>query len=203
MSLKDVIIHSWIEKHNKKRDMGDKTKEIIFKANVVESNTSKSGFKNEWPTYKSNNKTYKNNNPTFKKKSNCFSCGKPGHYVATCYKRHKKNEKYPPKAILVEEDIIATVVVSQVNIVAGNNEWAVDSGATKHICGNRSVFYYYETMAEWEELIFIGDSRPFPVLKKGKILLKLSNSGKIPSLSNALYVKDICHNHMVVSILGK
>ena len=93
--------------------MGDKTTKIISKANVVESNTSKFGFKNERPTYKSNNKKYKNNNPAFKKKGNWFVCRNPGHHAATCYKRHKKNEKDPPKAKLVEgEDIIATVVVS-------------------------------------------------------------------------------------------
>ena len=99
--------------------MGDKTKKIISMANVVESNTSKYGFKNERPTYKCNNKKYKNNNPTFKKIGNCFICEKLGHHAATCYKRHKKNEKDPPKANLVErEDIVANIVVSQVNIFA-------------------------------------------------------------------------------------
>ena len=96
-SLEDVVIHIRIEEHNRKRDMGDNTKETIFKVNVVESNTSKFRFKNERPTYKSNNKKYKNNNPTFQKKGNCFVCGKPGHHAATCYKRHKKNGNDLPK----------------------------------------------------------------------------------------------------------
>ena len=186
MSLEDVIINIRIEEHNRKRDIGDKTKEIISKTNVVKSNTSKSGFKNERPTYKSNNKKYKNNNPTFKNNGNCFVCGKPGHYAATCYKRHKKNEKDPPKANFVEgEDIIAAVVVSQGNIVVRNNEWVADSGTTKHICGYKSVFYDYETMVEGEEQVFMGDLRPIPVLGKGKVLLKLT-LGKILSLSNVL-----------------
>ena len=78
----------------------------------------------------------------------------------------------------------------------------VDSWATKHICGDRSVFCDYDKMAEGEEQVFMGDSRPTSVLGKGKELLKLTY-GKILSLSNLLHVKDICYNLVSVSILGK
>ena len=58
-----------------------------------------------------------------KRKVTAFFCGKLKNHAANCYKRHKKNEKDPSKAKLVKrEDIIAVVVVSQVNIAVGNNE---------------------------------------------------------------------------------
>ena len=78
----------------------------------------------------------------------------------------------------------------------------VDSRATKHICGDRSVFYDYETMAKGEEQVFKGNSRPASVLGKGKVLLKIT-FGKILSLSYVLHVKDIRYNLVSTFILGK
>jgi len=40
------------------------------------------------------------------------------------------------------------------------------------------------------EQVFMGDSRPSPVVGKGKVLLKLT-SGKILSLTDVLHVSEI------------
>ena len=66
----------------------------------------------------------------------------------------------------------------------------VDSGATRHICGNRSAFTSYSTVKEEEKQVFMGDSRSTPVIGKGEVLLKLT-SGKVLSLSDVLHVPDI------------
>ena len=66
----------------------------------------------------------------------------------------------------------------------------VDSGATRHIYGNRSASTSYTTVKEGEEQVFIGDSRSTPVIGKGKVLLKLT-SGKVLALSHVLHVPDI------------
>ena len=121
MSLEDVIINLQIEVQNRKKDLGNKAKEIIFKTNVVESNTIKPRFKNE---KKNNKKKFKNYNPTFKKKGNCFFFfGKRRHHAGPRYKRHKKIEENPSKANWVEgEDIIGAIMLSEVNVVAKNND---------------------------------------------------------------------------------
>ena len=87
-------------------------------------------------------------------------------------------------------------------MVAEYNDWVIDSGATKHICGNRNSFFEYTLVREGEEFIFLGDSRSTPVLGKGKVLLKLT-SGKTLSLSNVLHVPEILYNLRSVFVLGK
>ena len=70
------------------------------------------------------------------------------------------------------------VIISKVNLVAEEKDWVVDSGATRHICGNRSAFTSYTPIGEGEEQVFIGNSRPSLVIGKGKVVLKLTY-GKI------------------------
>ena len=78
----------------------------------------------------------------------------------------------------------------------------VDSGATRHIYGNRSAFTSYTTVKEREKQVFMGDSRSTLVIGKGKVLLKLT-SGKVFALCDALHVPDIHWNLVLVSLLGK
>ena len=112
-------------------------------------------------------------------------------------------DENPPKANLVKGDeIIVAVVVSQVKMVAGNNEWVIDSGATKHICGDQNAFYDYIPLRKGEDQVFMGDSRPAPVMGKEKVLLKLT-SRKTLSLSNVLHVPNICYNLVSVYVLCK
>ena len=71
----------------------------------------------------------RNPNSTFKKKGNCFVCGKSGHYSAQC--RFRKTSEAPSKSqvSLIESDIIAAVIF-EVNMIAHNKNWVIDSGAT-------------------------------------------------------------------------
>jgi len=50
--------------------------------------------------------------------------------------------------------------------------------------------------------VFMGDSRPSPVVGKGKVFLKLT-SGKILSLTSVLHVSKIRWNLISVFLLGK
>ena len=55
-----------------------------------------------------------------------------------------RNDNPPkPRANLVEGDDIIVAVISQVNVVTNVNKWVVDSGATRHICANKSLFTSY------------------------------------------------------------
>jgi len=54
------------------------------------------------------------------------------------------------------------------------SKWVVDSGTTRHICANISVFTSYTSVGEGEEHVYLGHSRTTPVLGKGNILLKLT-----------------------------
>ena len=75
-------------------------------------------------------------------------------------------------------------------MVTNMNDWVVDSGATRHMCGNRSAFTSYTTIKEGDEQVFMGNSISTPVIGKGKLLLKLI-SGKVLALSDVFHVPDI------------
>ena len=129
------------------------------------------------------------------------------NYSAQC--RFRKTGEAPskpqvsphkPQVSLVESDIIAALI-SEVNIVAHNKNWVIDSGATQHICAARGAFSSYSSVADGEQ-VFMGDLRPSPVVGKGKVLLKLT-SGKILSLTDVLHVLEIRWNLISISLLGK
>ena len=83
-------------------------------------------------------------------------------------------------------------------MAVGNKDWVVDSGATRHICGDKNSFFEYTPENEGDEVIYLGDSHSTPVLGKGKILFKLT-FGKTLSLSNVLYVPEIRYNLISLS----
>ena len=86
-------------------------------------------------------------------------------------------------------------------MVAHNKNRVIDSGATRHICANRGAFSSYSSVDDGEQ-VFMGDSRPSPIVGKGKVPLKLT-SGKILSLTDVLHVLEFRWNLIYVSLLGK
>ncbi|KAL6314351.1 hypothetical protein AAG906_021061 [Vitis piasezkii] len=75
-------------------------------------------------------------------------------------------------------------------MVTNMKDWVVDSGATRHICGNRSAFTSYTTVKEGDEQV------------KRKVLLKLT-SRKVFAFNDVLNVTNIHWNLVSVSLLGK
>ncbi|GMI72561.1 hypothetical protein HRI_000925400 [Hibiscus trionum] len=220
LSLKELITRIIIEKTNRKEVMNANKREFTTRANLIEGNARRgmsfkhnSRFRNHAMPKSNNSRNNvmprnhampKFNNPTFKKKGNCcYVCGKPGHYAHQC--RHRKGRHENPaqsNVNLVEADEIIVAVVSQANIVTNMTEWVIDSGATRHIRGNKNVFTSYTPIKEGEESVYLGDSRTTSVLGKGKVMLKLT-SGKTLALSDVFYVPDIRINLVSVALLGK
>ena len=81
------------------------------------------------------------------------------------------------------------MVVLKVNKVSKNNDWVIDSRATKQIYGDKNSFFYYTPVRKGEEFVFLGDSPSTSVLGKGTILLKVTFKRTL-SLSNALHVQE-------------
>ena len=118
MSLEDVIVHIKIKDHNRLRDMA---RNLHSNVNVIETKPQ------SYQRQKNPNKKFlnKGKSPIAKKKGNYYVCGKIGHYVYQCRNKaqRKGDNKNPLKANLTEGDeIIATVVVSEVNMVAEYND---------------------------------------------------------------------------------
>ena len=96
--------------------------------------------------------------------------------------------------------MIIAVVFFEVSMIINVKDWVVDFGITRHIYGNISEFTSYTTIKDWEEQVFMSDSRTSPVICKGKVLLKLT-LGKMFTLSNVFHVLEIYSNLVLVSLL--
>ena len=202
MSLEDVIIHIRIKEQNTTRDKAERSKELSSKENVVEERPSPQFNRLKRQNLRTMpNPSNKVQNPIFKNRGNCFVYGEPGPHAPQCRNR-KGLDRVNLRANLVEAELIAVVVSSEVCMATNIEDWIVEFRATRHICGNRSAFTSYTMVKEGKEQVFMGDSRSSPMICKGNVLLKLI-FGKDLALGDVLHVPDIRSNLVSVSLLGK
>ncbi|KAH7861601.1 hypothetical protein Vadar_028213 [Vaccinium darrowii] len=70
--------------------------------------------------------------------SGCWHCGKTGHFKRDCLslKRRKTGEK--SKASEAKKSKFVAVIL-EVNTLVEAGDWWIDSGATKHVCNDKSI----------------------------------------------------------------
>lgn len=104
-------------------------------------------------------------------------------------------QKETNKAHLTE-DLIA--VVTEVNAAIDVVEWIIDSGATRHICSQKSLF---KTLNESpRDNIFLDDASALQVAGIGEVNLKLS-SGRVLTLTKVLFVPNMRRNLISSALL--
>ncbi|KAM1493880.1 hypothetical protein ACFX10_025604 [Malus domestica] len=202
MSLEDLILRLRVEEDHRKGDKADASS-MEAKANFVEaSNPRPKHFQKN----KEKNAKKKNNSTIhapkakdFKKiKGACWVCGKPGHRAQDC--RFRKDMKSTNsntnngkinEANVTEGDMLVGVV-SETNMVSDTNDWWIDTGATRHICGDKNLFSTYEPNSSGEKL-YMGNASAAEVVGKGRVVLKFT-SGKELTLLNVLHVPEIRKN---------
>ncbi|GKD70335.1 pol polyprotein, partial [Tanacetum coccineum] len=92
----------------------------------------------------------------------CYNCDQPGHRAANCKMPKRVN---PPQINMVNDnmDMIAMVadvvaMISEVNQVGSNNSgWWVDTGATRYVCADKSMFHTFRAVDNGEKL-YMGNS---------------------------------------------
>ena len=152
MSLEDLIVRLRTEEDNRLSKKKVRKNLEVSKANVVEEG-SKPNKKR-----KMTSKSKEGFNQGLKKFiSKCFNCGKSGHRAKDC--RAKKRQK--TQANMVEkisngvDDINLTAMISECNKVGNPKEWWIDTGATRHICANKSMFSSYTTVGVMKNFIWV------------------------------------------------
>ncbi|KAK4845445.1 hypothetical protein QYF36_005192 [Acer negundo] len=68
-----------------------------------------------------------------KKKRGCFVCEDMGHFKANCPKRKKNGNQ--------QKEVVLTVF--EALIVESENQWWMDSGATRHVCKDKNSFFSF------------------------------------------------------------
>ena len=98
-------------------------------------------------------------------------------------------------------DIDLIAVISEVNLVGSNpKEWWIDTGATHHVCSDKKMFSTFEPI-ETGKKVFMGISATSNIKGQGKVVLKMT-FGKELTLTNVLYVPEICKNLVSDSLLN-
>ncbi|GJU07556.1 zinc finger, CCHC-type containing protein, partial [Tanacetum coccineum] len=114
-----------------------------------------------------------------KQKLECWKCGKTGHFKKDCRSGNKKNA----------------------NAGGSGKGWWIDSGATTHVCKDRSWFKSYE-LVEDGFVLYMGDDHFAYVHGKGSVVREFS-SGKSITLFNMLYAPKLCKNLISGPVLNK
>ncbi|KAK9670368.1 hypothetical protein RND81_13G196800 [Saponaria officinalis] len=199
------------EEANRLKDKSDSVPINRYNANLVESGgSSKDRFKGKGRMVhkqgqKLNHNKFTKPIPKVQKPDLvCYVCGKPGHKAYKCVQRHgpqnKPNQNAAQVNLAEQDDIIAAVVV-EANLVANITDWILDTGASRHLCASKELYYDFKDVADGE-CVYMGNSATAGVNGKGKILLKLS-SRKTLSLSNVLYVLTLRRNLVSGALLNK
>ena len=195
MTMEDLILRLRVEEDHRKGDSVDGAR-----ANVIESEPS---TKQKFQKFKGKKMSkLKPKGKDFKKiKGSCWVCGKAGHKAQEC--RHRKDQTVTRtnQAHVLEFDDNLVAVVTETNMVSNVKGWWIDTGATRHICGDKNLFSEYNHMDDGEKL-YMGNSSASNVERKGNVLLKFS-SGKVVTLTDVLHVPEIRKNLVSGPILSK
>ena len=159
MTLEQLLQHLQIEQETRYRD-NNILKEPIMKAHVVEENSTKKEPDNKKFSKAKKSMKFKrtNSNP---KSNECYHCHKIGHYARDCriLKAEKKKEKINDNR---KNDLVAMVTET---FVAGDQaEWWIDTGATRHVSGDRNTFTTYELVGG-DKILHMGNSSSAKVVR--------------------------------------
>jgi hypothetical protein len=120
----------------------------------------------------------------------CYYCQKPGHIKRNCFKFLKQTEagrqtekfadqkpvaRHQAKSAEAGDEVECAFPASAFGIHRRTPDWIVDSGATNHMTGERSLYSEY-TEFQAPEKVAIADGRQLNAVGKGRICL--CNSGQ-------------------------
>lgn len=207
-SLESLITKLRIEEESRKQDYKDEILVVSNNKNQKKNHTPvvlKANGKNMKNQKKSHNQNFKNQTQTQNKYKNpgngqssnsgqflCFKCGKPGHMARKC------RNVPQAQANLTEEDLCA--MISEINMVSGAEGWWLDTGASRHICFDRTMFKTYSETAD--KKVLLGDSHSTEVVGTGNVELKFT-SGKTVILKDVLHTPEIRKNLVSGYLLNK
>ncbi|GKF72790.1 zinc finger, CCHC-type containing protein, partial [Tanacetum coccineum] len=96
-----------------------------------------------------------------------------------------------------EKNIVA--MISEAFSLKEEKSWWVDSGATRHVCNDQTMFKTYEPS---DSMLYMGNHSTAEVKGKGKIDLVFTSSNTL-TLKDVLHVPDVHKNLVSRSLLNK
>ena len=98
----------------------------------------------------------------------CKHCGKTNHPEKNCFKEKRVMAKSKKKNSHDSQvDLCASVVLP--NNYSSNVEWIMDSGASKHMASDASLFTSYDNRKHISQKFSIGDGKQLSVIGSGNV----------------------------------
>jgi hypothetical protein len=120
-------------------------------------------------------------------------------------KRHHAHavEDEEPPAKMLGEQIKEHVLISALlgSVTPGEDTWLIDSGASKHMTGQRDILCYILEIF-FSQKVTLGDDYQYPIKGVGESNYKL-NSGNSMKMKDVLYVPGLRKNLLSISALEK
>jgi hypothetical protein len=209
LTLNELIAAINVEEKSKASFGGMKAANI--QANVAEHRNQPA--KNMKKEKKVSGPTRPKNN-IFKKKKDqiiCYVCGEKDHKANRCQNRKGRgpspDRQHGAKAqvhvVVAQTDnsgsgTAANGYVPKAFMADSSSEWWIDTGATRHICADRSCFFSLQTATGGS--VLMGNGVVATVRGVEQVSLKLT-SGKILVLKDVLYVPTMTRNLLSGSML--
>jgi hypothetical protein len=142
----------------------------------------------------------------------CYHCGKIGHIQRNCSELHSSERKSHKSTKANHSEVRhrdagssdsedTGLMASHALSVSQKEGWIVDSGATSHMCKDRSSFTELHTLEEPLD-VKLGDGHSLKATDKGTVILNMRlPNGKTRKckLNNVLYVPSLSCNLLSVS----
>ncbi|KAL4025369.1 hypothetical protein IC575_013758 [Cucumis melo] len=124
----------------------------------------------------------------------CYNCNKSGHLARNCRNRSRP----AAQANQIEDELVA--MISEVNVIGGSEGWWLDTGASRHVCHDLSLFRKYNEVKD--KSILLGDHHTTKVADIGEVELKFTSS-KVLVLKEVLHTPEIRKNLVFGYLLNK
>ncbi|KAJ9557199.1 hypothetical protein OSB04_011813 [Centaurea solstitialis] len=193
-SLDDMLKHLRIEEEARNRDKKSR--------NPVNVNSVQAGGKNKGKL---------NSGGPSKKNGKCHVCGETGHYARECKQRKSGPSGGPSAATNAVGDIgalVANLTMDEINMMnvtpqahlvnQDKDSWYLDTGATAHVCDDKSKFVNYQEIHGKQ--VSTANGGRADIAGSGTILLHFT-SGRSLTLNSVLHVPTITKNLLSYSKL--
>ena len=186
LDLEDIIQTLMIEEKRRKSKKEEKQ--------VENEHVFHSKYKNDMKK----NKFFKN--------VKCFNCNKMGHYARDCKAPNKGKQTKRKENTNINVEIKDSKEIAFNTQESKNNNkrtWLLDSGATSHMCCEKSLF---KELKPYQSSIKVGDGRTVKVNGKGTIKCKAKINNKEThnlTINDVLYVPDLSLNLISIGKLAE
>ncbi|KAG6465891.1 hypothetical protein O3G_MSEX015473 [Manduca sexta] len=127
-----------------------------------------------------------------KKSPKCFKCKKSGHLFKDCYKNKRKNFSKDTTAKEMPKMLLTALTTS-----IQQDVWYVDSGATSHMCNNKSVISDFVSVKP--SSVSVANGEKLFTVGQGEVKVRLTNG--IRTIKDVFYVPNLSANLLSVSCL--